>query len=369
MRVTIDAVPLLVRSAGVKNYLYYWTRHLRQESRGVEIRLFPFLGEPSLLDHEGSAVNPLTTGLRLGLLFLLNRFPAGLSGWINSDADVFHTCKLLHPPRRARLTATIHDLTCWILPETHSAANVAADRRFAERILKSADGLIAVSAATRDDAVRILGLPREKIRVIHHGIAGQFFQVTPKEAEAARVRYGLKRPYLLFVGTIEPRKNVDLLLDAYGDLPASVREEFELILAGPPGWAQSETMARLRQPTPGIRYLGYVAEQDLAGIFAGATAFVYPSLYEGFGFPVVQAMAAGTPVITSRVSALPEVAGDAAVLVDPRSEGELRDAMRDILTAPTRREHLIGLGRSNARRFTWPECARQSLRFFQEVGG
>jgi glycosyltransferase involved in cell wall biosynthesis len=369
MRVTIDAVPLLVRSAGVKNYLYYWTRHLRQEARGVDIRLFPFLDDPSLLDHEGSAANPLSTVARLGLLFLLNRLPAGVSGWINPDTDVFHTCKLLHPPPRAKLTATVHDLTCWLMPEMHQASNVAADRNFAERIIKRADGLIAASAATRDDAVQILRLAPEKIRVIYHGIADSFFRVTAKDAEAARSRCGLKRPYLLVVGTIEPRKNVDRLLNAYEALPASIREEFELVFAGPPGWAQSETLARLRQPSPGVRYLGYVAEQDIPGIFAGATALVYPSLYEGFGFPVVQAMAAGTPVITSNVSALPEVSGGAAILIDPHSESELRDAMRDLLTSPARRQQMSESGRSNAQRFSWAECARKSLEFFQDVGG
>jgi glycosyltransferase involved in cell wall biosynthesis len=375
IRVTIDAVPLLVRSAGVKNYLYYWIRHLRQESRGVDtarafrIRLFPFLDEASWLDHEGSVANPITTRMRLGMLFLLNRFPNDISGWIDPDVDLFHTCKLLNPPRRAKLTATVHDLTCWLLPETHSPSNVAADKLFAERILKRADALIAVSEATRSDAVRILNLPPEKIRVIHHGIADPFFEVKPGDADAVRRRHGLARPYLLFVGTIEPRKNVERLLNAYRNLSPSTRNEFDLVLAGPPGWAQSETMARLRSPAPGVRYLGYVAEGDLPGLFAGATVFVYPSLYEGFGFPVAQAMAAGTPVITSCLSALPEIAGGAALLIDPRSEAALRDAMEEMLTSPSRREKSIELGRTNARRFSWQECARKSLQFFEEVVG
>ena len=371
MRVTIDAVPLLVRSAGVKNYLYYWTRHLRQESRGesrsIDIRLFPFLSEPSLLDHEDSVTNPLATYARLGLLFLLNRIPNNAIQWIDPHIDIFHTCKVLQPPRRSKLTATIHDLTCWLLPETHSPANVAADRAFAERILKRADGLIAVSEATRQDAVRLLHIPPEKIRVIHHGVTGPFFRVTQSDTHPVRFRHGLRNPYLLFVGTIEPRKNIDLLLDAYQALPQSLQKEFELVLAGPPGWAHSATMARLRHPSPGVRYLGYVPEQDLPALFAGAAAFVYPSLYEGFGFPVAQAMAAGTPVITSDVSALPEIAGDAALLVDPRSQQEIREAMRALLTSPSRREQMAGLGRANAARFSWAECARQSLRFFEEI--
>ena len=333
MRVTIDAIPLLVRSAGVKNYLYYWTRQLRAESNGaVEIGLFPFLGEPRGLNHEGSMADPVTTWMRLLLWFVVNRFPNDITGWMEPETDVFHTCKLLEPPRRARLTATVHDLTCWLLPETHSPANVAADQNFAERILRRADGVIAVSAATRDDAVRILKLRPERVHVIHHGIAEPFFRAGKSEAETVRARHGLARPYLLFVGTIEPRKNVGLLLDAYEGVAGSLREEFDLVVAGPAGWAQDATLARLREQRAGVRYLGYVPEGDLPGLFAGATAFVYPSLYEGFGFPVAQAMA-------------------------------------ELLTSPTKRCGMIAAGRANARRFTWSECARQSLRFFEAVAG
>ncbi len=369
MRLTIDAVPLLVRSAGVKNYLYHWTRHLLHASRRADIRLFPFLGEPRRLDHEGSIAGPLGTYARVGLIYLLNRLPTDAGRWIAPGTDVFHTCKLLHPPRRAKLTATIHDLTCWIMPEAHSPENVAADQHFADRILRRADGLIAVSETTRDDAVRILGLAPEKIRVIYHGIAEAYFKIRKEEAERVRAKLRLERPYLLFVGTIEPRKNLDRLLNAYRALPASIREEFDLVLAGPPGWAPIETLVRLRQPAAGVRYLGYVAEPDLPGLFAGATVFVYPSLYEGFGFPVAQSMAAGTAVITSGISALPEITGEAAMLVDPRSETELRGAMLEVLTSPARRSRMAELGRKNAQRFSWADCARRSIEFFEGVAG
>jgi alpha-1,3-rhamnosyl/mannosyltransferase len=369
MRVTIDATPLLFRSAGVKNYIHYWTRHLLREARGVEIRLFPFLRAPSSLDHERSVAAPAATLARLALLQLINRFPNGFAGWIDPGVDVFHACKLLNPPRRARLTATMHDFTCWLMPEMHPRTNVRADRLFADRILKRADALIAVSEATRADAVRLLNISPGKISVIPHGIAREFFDVGHGEAGAARSRHGLQTPYLLFVGTVEPRKNVELLLDAYQSLPQSIRDQFALVLAGPRGWGPDRTMARLLHPAPRVRYLGYVPERDLPGLFAGAAAFVYPSLYEGFGFPVAQAMAAGTPVITSSVSSLPEIAGGAALLVDPRSQAELRGAMLEVLTSPSKRAELTALGRANASRFSWPECARQSLRFFERVAG
>jgi alpha-1,3-rhamnosyl/mannosyltransferase len=201
--------------------------------------------------------------------------------------------------------------------------------------------------------------------VIHSGIAAPFFDPSAEAIDGVRARYGLERPFVLFVGTVEPRKNIDTLLDAYEALPASVRQEFELVVAGPLGWAPMETAARVRR----VRYLGYVPEPDIAPLTAAATVFAYPSLYEGFGFPVAQAMAAGTPVITSNVSSLPEIAGDAALLIDPRSPTELRDALSRLLLSPTLRAELAGKGRSRARAFRWEACAAQSLVFFREVAG
>jgi len=177
--------------------------------------------------------------------------------------------------------------------------------------------------------------------------------------------FDIPSEFILFVSTIEPRKNVDTLLDAYAALAPSLREEFDLVLAGPAGWAQPETIARLRE----VRYLGYVPEADLAPLTAAATVFVYPSLYEGFGFPVAQAMAAGAPVVTSNVSSLPEVAGDAALLVDPRSTSELRDALARLLLSPDLRKELAARGRVRARELTWERCAEKSLRFFEKVAG
>ena len=366
MRVTIDAVPLLLRSSGVKNYLYYWVRDL-MVAGAIDLRLFPLLGEPALLDHEGSVANPLSSLARLSTLWALNRLPEFFSRPLLPHTDIFHALRLLHPPRRPKLTATIYDLTCWITPETHSKRNIEAEFLVAERIWKRAAGLIAISESTRNDAVRLLKIPERKIRVIYPGVPEAYSLAGDADADSAKQRLGLRKPYLLYVGTIEPRKNVDRLLDAYAGLPPSVRQEFELLLAGPRGWASAATFARLEDPQPGVRYLGYVAENLLPGLFAGATVFLYPSLYEGFGFPVAQAMAAGVPVITSDGSCLGEITGGAARLVDPRSVAELSGAMRDLVLSPVLRSRLRALGRTRGARFTWAACVRESVDFFQAV--
>jgi glycosyltransferase involved in cell wall biosynthesis len=361
MRITIDAIPLLVRSAGVKNYLFHWIRHLRGLLGDRQVLLFPALRHLPDLDHEGSIAGPVATRARQALLYALNLWPNHIWDWIGGPTDIFHATKLLNPPRQPRLTATVHDLTCWLLPECHQADNVAAEKRFAEQVWKRAAGLIAVSENTRRDAVRILGLDPSAIRVIYPGVAEAFFEAAPSPAP---------RPYVLYVGTIEPRKNLDLLLDVWQDL--SLRSDFDLLLAGPEGWHASHTLARLRAAETasyGIRYLGYVPEPALPGLTAGATLFVYPSLYEGFGFPVAQAMAAGVPVLTSNLSSLPEITGGVAALIDPRSEAEIRAGLTRLLTSPAARAQMAQDGRIRAQQFRWNACAQQSVDFFQKVLG
>lgn len=370
MTILIDATPLLLRSAGVKNYLYHWITALRRQARDERIRLFPFLGDLGPLEHDRSVLSSWETWPRLAMLYLVNLRRNPLIEWISKDADLFHaTNQVRQPPRRTRLTATIHDLTCWLLPELHTAANVRADRSFADRVLRRAARLIAVSESTKSDAVRILGLDPERVEVIYPGVADTFFNCG--EAERARVRehYRLARPYVLSVGTLEPRKNLDRLLEAWSRLAPSLRGEVDLAVAGPRGWAASEIFERLQAAGRSVRYLGYVPERDLPGLTAGAAVFVYPSLYEGFGFPLAQALACGVPAVVSNVSSLPEVAGDAALLVDPRSAEEIREALERLLLSPALARQLAAKARRRAQRFRWEVSAEQSLAFFRRAVG
>ncbi len=295
---------------------------------------------------------------RIAILHAVN-----ILGWpvletVLAGSDIFHASNLVHSvPRRARLTATLHDLTCFLMPQFHTAANLRADRNFSRRILGRADGLIAVSENTRQDAIRLLGIAPEKIEAIHSGVAAEYFDATPAQRD---------RPYVLFVGTIEPRKNLDTLLAAWRQLKPGLRQEFELVIAGPLGWSTEATVARIRAEAT---WLGYVPEADLPGLVAGAAVFVYPSLYEGFGFPVAQAMAAGVAVLTSNNSCLPEIAADGAVLVDPRSAAEIAAGLTRLLESESWRKELAARGRQRAERYRWETCAARSLEFFRKVSG
>lgn len=366
-RVWIDGVPLLFRSAGVKNYLHHWILHLQRA--GLRVRVFPCLTVPGELDHERSVCGSYATFGRLAAWHGLNLVPNHLLDWAARDAGIFHSSKLLNPPRRLCLTATLYDATCWLMPECHTRSNVAAEKAFAERIWKRAAGLIAISESTRNDAVRLLGLDPRRIRVIYPGIPQPYFDAAAETAGRVRSLYGLDREYVLCVGTLEPRKNLATLLDAYELLPAEVRQQYMLVVAGPAGWSSANLKSRLQSLGPDVRYLGYVPEAHMPALFAGATLFAYISLYEGFGFPVAQALAAGVPVLTSAASSLPELAADAAELVEPRSVEAVRAALLRLLTSETRRSTLARAGRLRAREFTWERCARQSLEFFQQVDG
>jgi len=358
MRIEVDATSLLLRSAGVKNYTYHWINHLRAQARpGDSVTAFPFLRDLGALNHDGSNISELATLPRIATLYAVNHLP--LIDQFVKGADVFHASNQVRkPPTRIPLTATVHDLTCWLMPELHTPANVRADKSFAGQILRRARGLIAVSENTRQDAIKLLGVKPESVHTIHSGISEAFFdaQPTPKQ-----------KPYILFVGTIEPRKNLDTLLDAYAALRPDLKDAYDLVVAGPAGWASEKTLARLSNHTPGVHYTGYIQEADLPGLTAGATVFAYPSLYEGFGFPIAQAMAARVAVVTSNTSCLPEVAGPGALCVDPKSPAELKKALETLLENAELRQSLATQGRAWAERYRWQTCAQQSWDFFKKI--
>jgi glycosyltransferase involved in cell wall biosynthesis len=362
MRLTIDLTPMLLRSAGVKNHLYYWTRAMLAGRGANQVELFPFLRSLDALNHEAGVrgIPDWRLFVVAGLHFRATR---GLVQWGIPKAEIFHgSPQMRRRPRCARMTSHIHDLTCWLMPELHTAVNVRGARELAEHVWKRADGLIAVSESAKQDAVRVLGLNPDRICVIHHGVPEAYFEA--KAVEAGR------RKYALVLGTIEPRKNIDRLLDAWVALPKDVREEHELVIAGPAGWKSEATLARLKGFAGGVQYVGYVAEEELPRLTAGASALLYPSLYEGFGFPLAQAMAAGVPTVTSNVSSLPEVAAGSALLVDPFSASEIRDAILRLLTSPGLQVELGQRGREIASgRYRWEIAARKAWEFFGDVRG
>ncbi len=285
-----------------------------------------------------------------------------------------HVVPPLHP---RRTVVTIHDLGYLYYPEAHT--------RFARWYLhlstrwsvRAARRIIAVSAATARDLQTRYRVPGRKIRVVLHGVDAAFQRVSdPAQLAEVAARYGLDgpAPYLLFVGTLQPRKNLGLLIEAFAGLRARWEPNAGpppiLALGGKKGWLYDTLFAQVARLGLGdaVRFLGYVADGDLPALISGAAAVTLPSLYEGFGLPALEALACGAPLLAANASSLPEVTGEAALLLDPHDPAAWTAALLRVLTTPAMRADLAERGPARAAAFTWARCAAETLRVLEEAG-
>jgi alpha-1,3-rhamnosyl/mannosyltransferase len=285
------------------------------------------------------------------------------------ELDVFHSTGLALPPAgRVPLVLTVHDLTYLTHPEWHTNANWA--RAAAATVTAVARGatVIAVSQHTRQEVQQHLGVPPERVVVVHEAPDPVFDVNGSASAASPRLRR-IHNPYVLAVGSLEPRKNLVGLLDALMLLPAVLRREFELVVVGPSGWRNEPIRKRLRAARRSLRVreVGYVSTEELAELYRRATVFAYPSLAEGFGLPVLEAMACGTPVVASNQTSLPEVAGDAAVLVDPCDPAAIAAGLERLIDDEQERREMIERGFDNLRRFGWDRCARETVAVYRRA--
>jgi glycosyltransferase involved in cell wall biosynthesis len=309
--------------------------------------------------------------------FLMPMLPlGGLGLTVESflgSLDVFHSVNAaLLPQRRGRRVVTVQDLTCLRFPHYHPWARRMLFRMALRQAVRQADAIIVPSSATRRDLTTRFGGAAPKVRVIPLAHGEQFVPLEPEETARITGRYGLSwHDYLLFVGNVEPRKNLLAVIEAYNRLRSRARSAPPLAIVGGEGW-KNQAIHRAAAVSPvasDIRFLGRVDDDELPALMNGALAFLYPSIYEGFGLPPLEAMACGTPVITSNRSSLPEVVADAALLVDPDDRSELAEAMARIVDEQSLREELRDRGLKQAQRFSWDETARLTLRVYEEEIG
>ncbi len=287
------------------------------------------------------------------------------------DARLFHATEhLLLPFRRLPTVLTVHDLIFRHLPQHHKRLNRWYLNLAMPLYVRRATHLIAVSEATRRDLMAAYGVPAGKITVIYEAADPRFGPRDALEQQTVRANYGLPAAYFLYLGTIEPRKNLLRLLRAWEPLYLA-GEAPPLVIVGKRGWLSAPFFEAVERSAAreGIILTGYVLDDDLPALIAAATAFVFPSLYEGFGLPPLEAMACGTPVLCSNRSSLPEVVGEAALLFDPADEEAIRAAMRRILTDGALRESLRRRGLEQARRFSWRRTAEATLRLYRQLAG
>ncbi len=283
-------------------------------------------------------------------------------------------CDLYHEPNHIAMrwkgvtVTTVHDLSVVRHPEWHPDDRVAWYERDFEPSLAQSAHFICPSEFTRNELVELAGVAADRITVIPLAPRAPFVPQTPQAVAAVRARLSLPETFLLFVGTLEPRKNLHTLLEAYAQLLPAMRQRFPLVLAGAAGWGPGDLWhhaARLgvqRHLLP----IGYVTDEDLACLYTAAAVLVWPSWYEGFGLPPLECMACGTPVITSNTSSLPEVVADAAITVDPGDPAVVAGAIRSLLDDKGRAADLSDRGRRRAAAFTWQRCAAAHVAVYEK---
>jgi glycosyltransferase involved in cell wall biosynthesis len=293
---------------------------------------------------------------------------------LREKLDLFHATHYVIPPlARTRAVVTIHDIIHVLYPQflPNRAALVYA-RVMIRRALKRADRILTVSYNTKRDLVDYFGIAPARVEVVYNGVSSKFRPDIPREErERIASKYRLPRPYLLFLGGEKPHKNVRNVLRAFAQARRERALPHTLVLAGPMPKNRSrvEALIAALELESRVSRPGVVPDEDLPGLFAGADVFLYPTLYEGFGLPVVEAMASGVPVLTSSTSALQEIAGGYAYLVDPTDVDAIARGVATLATDSARRQELVDLGKRRARDFSWDRAAQQTLRVYAEALG
>jgi glycosyltransferase involved in cell wall biosynthesis len=371
MRIGVDARPLIGRRTGIGNYVL-----------GVLQAAAPTAGEREFLLY-----SPRSLGVTFsapGYRLRVHRGVKGTNGtmWLQwygrrlaeqDGVDLFWGAHFLLPVRLSRripAVVTVYDLVPLLFPHTMEWRNLLAMRLLLRASVQRADRVVAISETARADIHRLLGVPLERITVVYPGVAPSF---GPCDAEEARVRvalaFGLPAPYLLTVGTIEPRKNLLTVIKAFASLPGDVRRGCTLAVAGASGWRTSAIHAAAEPliDEGSLRFLGYVPDEDLSRLYAGAAMLLFPSAYEGFGMPIIEAMACGTPVVASDIPVLREVAADAAMFVSTTDVSAWREAVARLVRDAPMRENLRGRGLRRAMDFSFADSARRMVTIWERA--
>ncbi len=271
---------------------------------------------------------------------------------------------------------TVHDVIQLVMPEYRMLARQQVYFGLVTRALRRATAIITVSECSRRDVIRTVGVSPERVHVVENAIAADLRpERDPARLDAVRARYGLGERFVLYLGANDLRKNLDRLIRAYGALPASLRDTYQLVVAGRqwphdhPLYPDPRRVVRELGLEDRVVFTGGVPEEEKAALLSAAAVFAFPSVYEGFGLPVLEAMRCGTPVLTANSSSLPEVTGDAALLVDPLDVDAIADGLAELLESPERRADLAERGEQRAARYSWDRVAERTVEVYRRIGG
>jgi len=394
MDIILGAEALLTPLTGIGNYTAELLRGLRAEPQIRSVRCFAnhqWLDDP--LAPAGAAPAPLPSvptslpakamrrgiavarrlartvpGARALLRHQRDRLNAAMLN--RSGAALYHEPNFVLRPFDGPSIATIHDLSVYLHPEYHPPERVEFMRRHLPDTFARASRLVTVSETVRQELITRLGVAPERVVAIHNGVGPDYHHRDAASLAPALAHHGLVAGgYLLAVGTLEPRKNFEGLLDAFAGLPAALQRRYPLAIAGGQGWHNERLVERLdRLAAQGaIHRLGYVPAEALPALYAGARAFAFPSFYEGFGLPALEAAASGIPVLSSAATAMAEVLGAEGVLVDPRNPAALREGLRQVLEDKALQDRARLAAAGFGTRFSWRSCVEQTVALYREV--
>jgi glycosyltransferase involved in cell wall biosynthesis len=371
MRIGIDATALPPQPVGAGNYIIQLIRSLSNLDSEFEFVIFAqpsgwkLIAAPERIGFKWVKTPSINPGIRL--IWEQTLFPYLIR---KSEVDLFHSLHYTRPYwLRCPSVVTFHDMTFFLYPHLHTRAKRIYFPLAIRLSASSAQAIIANSESTRRDAMRILNIPQNKIVAVKLGV-DQNFRVIDDAEVLGRVRkeYQLPDRFILYVGLVEPRKNVPLLIRAYKKL-LDQGFSIPLVIVGRFGWNYEEVFAQIMElgVQEQVKFTGYVPGEDLPTIYNLASLSVYPTQYEGFGFPALEAMACGIPVVTTAVSSLPELVADAGILIPPDDESALTQAIGTVLSNPDLRAELARKGPLRAAQFSWTKTAQQTLQVYRQV--
>ena len=371
MRIGLDGKILTLRAGGTGRYAINLTRAMLAEAaaRRPDLEFVVFTGPQTsreVMEEFRGRCDECFLGAKSSVIRSLTLVPAALR---RLRVDIFHGMDHVGIPlvgRSGKYVVTVHDVIPLILPETFTPRHRLVVRLALARVRRKADLIVVPSHAVKRDVVGRVGVPEGRVVVTPEGCEPRFRPVRSETAlSEVAARYDLPPRYVLAVGTLEPRKNLTTLLQVFARLrrDGGVDPELRLVLAGARGWLDEPIFRTVRSLglEDAVRFPGFIDDDDLPAVYSGAALFAFPSLYEGFGLPLLEAMACGVPVVTSNISSMPEVAGDAAVLVDPRDADGLAAAIARVLRDEGLRDRLRTAGIARAREFSWEATARRTL--------
>lgn len=368
MRIGIDARLVFYRQAGISQYTIRLLEALAELDHEDEFVVFQSQKHVTkLVDQPNFCRRSLWTPPHHRLEQLL--LPLELA---TTDLDVLHSPDFIPPFRRNfKSVITIHDLNFLLYPHFLTPESASYYGQI-DQAVRNCDHIIAVSKSTKRDVIRLTGAPENKITVVYEAPSPVFRPLDdPAVAEQVKQHFGIDKGFILFVSTIEPRKNVPALLMAFRQLLDDYRPDVHLVLAGEKGWLFDDVFALVDKLNlhKRVYFLGRVTVDELLRLYNAAQMLVHPAFYEGFGLPTLEAMACGTPVVASNTSAIPEVVGDAAMLVDPTDVDGMTVAMWRVLNEPGLRQNLVDKGLKRVRNFSWEKAAIETLKIYRQTAG